>query len=124
MSFAIAMPLVQETVAVPRWEGIRPGRLGHRAGGATCRARCDHPSTHGATMPTRSVRQLARGIGIGLGVCTMLGLRAGGAAAGQRRGREVRTPTVSGPVTGGEGLNHLGPDVSGAGYQQDEYFVA
>jgi hypothetical protein len=74
-------------------------------------------------MPARLAQQLARGVGIGLCVCAVLGSPAGAAAVGQPRSGEVRTPTVSGPVTGGKGLSFLGPDVSDAGYQRDEYFV-
>jgi len=34
-----------------------------------------------------------------------------------------RTPSVSGPVTAGTGVSLLGPDVSSAGYEREEYFI-
>jgi hypothetical protein len=36
---------------------------------------------------------------------------------------ENRTPTVSGPVTAGNGVNLIQPDLSSAGYVNEEYFI-
>jgi hypothetical protein len=42
--------------------------------------------------------------------------------AGADSSGDVRTPTVEGPITTGQGINLLGPNVSELGYTEEEYF--
>jgi hypothetical protein len=66
-----------------------------------------------------------RALRLMVGVAVLV-LALAGALAPAHAGRDqsVATPTVEGPVTGGNGPSLLGPDVSGAGYVREEFFVA
>ena len=50
---------------------------------------------------------------------TVVGSTAAGAGGGAG---ERRTPTVTGPMTAGNGVSLLGPDMSSKGYVREEYF--
>jgi hypothetical protein len=66
---------------------------------------------------TRCIRRLA-----GLAALLSVSVGAWSAAVGAAPSRQP-APAVSGPVTGGTGVNLIGPDVSSAGYVREEYFL-
>jgi Alpha/beta hydrolase domain len=67
-----------------------------------------------------AVRRLVAAVALVIAVPTFAGSTA--VFAGQGAG-EGRTPTVTGPVTAGNGVSLLGPDMSSKGYVREEYFV-
>ncbi len=55
-------------------------------------------------------------------VVLAVSMAVGAPATAASRG-QVRTPTVSGPITTGNGVNLIGPDVSSLGYEEQEFFI-
>jgi hypothetical protein len=68
---------------------------------------------------------MTRRIGRRIGMVAVLGLTlaAWPIIAGAGPSGEVATPTVSGPITTGNGVSLLSPDVSSLGYVKEEYFI-
>jgi hypothetical protein len=73
-----------------------------------------------AVTVARCIRCLA---GIAAVLAVSIAASTAVASAGSGSASEGRTPTVTGPVTAGTGVSLLGPDMSGAGYTREEYFI-